>query len=139
MDFTTGHEITHNKMLNYLPASLFLAQLQACRDTEYKTCHFEPSSSSFYRDPQSSPTSTCQDGNQWGDPTNLALVVTRIQFETTLLSHILMHSADAEYKDITISINSDVFKPTSDTSKVIFTTLQKTLPLKITVALYNEP
>lgn len=100
--FTTGHKTSHNRILDYLPASLFPAQLQACRDTECKTCHFAPSSSSFGRAPQSSPTSTCQDGNQWEDPTNLALVVTHIQFETTLLSRILMHSADAGYKHVYI-------------------------------------
>lgn len=84
----------------YSPASLFPAQPQACRGTEYKTCHSAPSFSSFCRDPRSSPASTCPGGSRWGGPTALALAVTRTRFETTPLSRISVRSADAAHKDI---------------------------------------
>lgn len=83
----------------YSPPHLSLAPFLAHKDNGYKTYHFAPFSSSSCRALLSSPTSTCLDGNRWGDPTSLAPAAVRTQFGTTLRSRTSRHFVDAVGKE----------------------------------------
>lgn len=79
----------------YSPPRLSLAPFRAHKGNGYKTCHFAPFSSSFCRALRSSPTSTCPDGNRWGDPTSPAPAAARTQSGTTPRSRTSRHFAAA--------------------------------------------
>lgn len=78
------------------PPRWFPAPFLARKGNGYKTYHFAPFFSSFCRAPLSSPTSTCQDGNQWGGPRAPAPAAARTRSGTTLPSRTSGHFADAK-------------------------------------------
>lgn len=79
----------------YSPPHLFLVLFLARKGSGYKTYHFAPSFSSFYRALLSSPASICPDGNRSEDPTALAPTAAHTPSGTTLPSHTSGHSAGA--------------------------------------------